>query len=166
MKTFRLISIVAALSVTALLSISCNRPQKKAMSTAKAFLQAYYLDLDFEKAFILSSDASHAVIADQAEIMNLNPYAKEETPEIVIEKVELAQNNSNAATCTYTCNRVERRLPLIKLSGRWIVNLEGKTIETAGFDSDFIELSPNGINGFTSATSGKISYRQRRQSSK
>ncbi|MCM1530760.1 MAG: hypothetical protein NC048_01550 [Bacteroides sp.] len=151
------------LTLMAGLLLSCKGNQKKAAATAKAFLQAYYTDLDFEQAKRLCSDASQWAIEKQASMINLNPYAKDETPDIVIRKTEIDPNNPATATCTYTCNRVERTLPLRRFNNVWLVDLGDSTVETTGFEGEFITLSQDGTNGFASSASGEIKYKKRRQ---
>lgn len=162
-RTVRLIGHILVLVVFALSAFACNSDKKDASATAEAFLQAYYVDLDFSKALQLSNDVSHPAINDQAELITLNPYAAEETPQIVVQNVEIDKNNVNVATCTYSCNRKERKLPLRKYNDTWLINLEGKTVETAGTENDLIELSSEGSNGFASAVSGEIKYKKRTQ---
>lgn len=148
-------------AVIAVFATSCSRDKKEAATTAKAFLQAYYVDLDFNKALQLSSEASQAAIREQADMTALNPYAKEESPDIVFGGVTI--NNPNTATCNYTCNRVKRNLPLRKLNEKWIIDLGGKSVETASSKGDFFELVSDNGNGFFSVASGEIKYRKRRQ---
>ena len=159
--SIRCIGLFFALLAILLLEVSCKGDTSKAAATAKAFLQAYYVDLDFDRAKSLCADNSKAAIADQAETIALNPYAKEETPNIVFKTVEITPDNTNMANCLYTCNRVERKLPLRKYNGKWLIDLQGSTVETAG-SSDFIQLSQEGANGFTSAASGEIKYKKRK----
>ncbi len=151
------------LAVAVILMTACGNDKKEATSTAKAFLQAYYVDLDFEKALRLSSDNSHNAITEQAQMMALNPYAKEETPDIVFKTLEKDSKNSHVAYYIYTCNRSERKLPLRKLNGKWLIDLQGGTVEMGGVENDFTELPSDGINGFASAVSGEIKYRKRQQ---
>lgn len=151
--------------LTFLLVSACTSDKKDASSTAKAFLQAYYVDLNFEEALRLSSESSWQVIIDQKEISHLNPYAKEETPDIVFTTIQMESKGATKATCIYTCNRVERKLPLKKINGVWRVDLNGNTVETAGNEGHFISLQPTG-SGFSSAVSGEIKYRKRRQVNK
>lgn len=151
------------LALLAGLLLSCKGNPQKAAATAKAFLQAYYTDLDFEQAKRLCSDASRWAIEKQAAMIALNPYAKAEVPDIVIHKTAIDPNNPATATCTYTCNRVERTLPLRRFNNVWMVDLGDNTVETTGFENEFITLSQDGTNGFASATSGEIKYKKRRQ---
>lgn len=160
-RTARLIGHILVLVVFALSAFACNSDKKKASATAEAFLQAYYVDLDFDKAIQLSDNVSHSAINDQAKLITLNPFATEETPQIVVKGVEIAKNNGNIAICTYSCNRIERTLPLRKYNDTWLIDLEGKTVETAGIENDLIELSSEGSNGFASAVSGEIKYKKR-----
>ncbi len=141
------------------LLMACGANVRKVEHTAKDFLQAYYVDLDFEKALSLSTDVSHAAIYEQAELISLNPYAKDEVPDIVFKGVEIDDQNAVKATCTYLVNRVERTLPLRKLEGLWLVDLQGGSVETSGAESSMMELSIGEQGGFATATSGVITYR-------
>ena len=149
------------LAVAVILMTACGNDKKEATSTAKAFLQAYYVDLDFEKALRLSSDNSHDAITEQAQMIALNPYAKEETPDIIFKTLETDPNNANLANYIYTCNRIERKLLLYKLNGKWRVEIGNGSIKTMG-NSNFIQLPQGESNGFASASSGEIKYRKRR----
>lgn len=161
MKTLP-IRLIALLAV-ATLATACNGNKREASATAKSFLQAYYRDLDFEKALRLSSPASHNAISNQAEMSALNPYAQEEVPDIAFVGLEIEKNNPDRATCTYTCNRVEKTLPLHKINGKWMIHLNGGTVEAQGVSQDFRELSSVNQGGFAAATSGEIKYKKRRQ---
>ena len=152
------------LSIVVMLAGACSNDKRVATSTAKSFLQAYYVDLDFDRALQLSNDASHSAIIEQAEIVALNPYAKEETPIISFLSLSLNKDNPHNATYTYTCNRTERTLPLQKTNGKWFVDLQGGLVETCG-NNEFSTLSTN-EGGFASAASGEIKYRKRRQAKK
>ena len=161
-KPFRLLTGFWGVAIAAVLAVACNSNQKEATATAKAFLQAYYVDLDFNKALQLSSDISHEAINEQAKMVALNPYSSEEVPKLDITQVEIDKGNSNLATCTYTCNHRKRKLPLRKFSQKWLVDLGGKTVESVGMDNDFLELSSEGSDGFAAAVSGEIKYKKRR----
>ena len=162
--SIRCIGLFFALPAIILLAVSCKGDTSKAAATATAFLQAYYVDLDFDRAKSLCADNSKAAVTEQAETIALNPYAKEETPNIVFKTVEINPDNANMANFLYTSNRVERKLPLRKYNGKWLVDLQGSTVETAG-NSNFIQLSQEGANGFASAVSGEIKYKKRRSAS-
>ena len=145
------------------LLMACGANVRKVEHTAKDFLQAYYVDLDFEKALSLSTDVSHAAIYEQAELISLNPYAKDEVPDIVFKGVEIDDQNAVKATCTYLVNRVERTLPLRKVEGLWLVDLQGGSVESGGNESSLMGLSLGEKGGFTSSVSGPISYKKRKR---
>lgn len=154
------------LTIAAWLMVSCNGDQKEATATAKAFLQAYYVDLDFNKALQLSSEASKAAVQEQADMIALNPYARQETPDLVLIGLERDKDNPETATYTYSCNRVERKLPLRRFNGKWLIDLQGGTVETGDNTNEFLQLSSDNEGGFASAASGEIKYKKRRQGSK
>lgn len=149
--------------ISAILLCACNSNRKAAENTAQSFLQAYYIDLDFEKAKSLCSSVSQEAIDDQAAMVSLNPYAKDETPNIVVRKTEINPDNPALAKCTYHYNRVERVLPLRRLNNVWVVDLGGNTVESASSGGGFVTLSQDGTNGFASSASGEVTYRKRRQ---
>lgn len=150
------------LAIATWLMVSCNGDRKEAAATAKTFLQAYYTDLDFDKAVSLSSAVSYSAIKEHAEMVSLNPYAKEETPDIAFVKLTIDKNNPDFATYTYTCNRVEKTLPLHRLNGKWVIDLNGSSVEAYGSTDNFVELSTSSQGGFTAASSGEIKYKKRR----
>lgn len=143
-----------------LLLTGCGGSARKAERAAKDFLQAYYLDLDFKKALSLSTDISHAAIHEQAELISLNPYAKEEIPDIVFKGIEMSGQNDVKATYTYMVNRVERTLPLRKLNGIWLVDLQKGTVESGG--GEMMELSSGQQGGFAASASGPVVYKKRK----
>lgn len=143
-----------------LLLTGCDGNTRKAEHAAKDFLQAYYLDLDFEKALSLSTDISHASIHEQAELISLNPYAKEEIPDIIFKGIEMDRQNDGKATYAYSVNRVERTLPLRKLNGIWLVDLQKGTVESGG--GEMMELSSGQQGGFAAAASGPVVYKKRK----
>lgn len=154
------------LAIAAWLMMSCNGDRKNAAATAKTFLQAYYVDLDFNKALQLSSEVTKVAVQEQADMIALNPYAKEETPDLVLVGIDTDKSNAETATFVYTCNRAERTLPLRKVNGKWLVDLQGGSVEAGGNTNDFLQLSSGCESGFASATSGEIKYKKRRQESK
>lgn len=142
--------------------LSClQQPSKKATATAQAFLQAYYVDLDFTKALQLSSDASHPAIGEKQEAAALNPYARQETPDIVFKSVEIDPKDSQKATCTYLADGMEKTLPLRKLNKKWLVHVPQGTVETGGTET--IKLSSGKNGGFASAASGPVVYKKRQR---
>ena len=147
----------------AILAVSCGGNTKQAEKVAKTFLQAYYVDLDFAKAQTLCSDVSKVAVSEQGEIVALNPYAKEEVPELAFKKLEFARNNPRTATYVYTVNRVERRLPLRKFDNTWLVDLQGGSVEMSG-NTDRMELQSVTKGGFAaSEASGPIVYKKRKK---
>ena len=144
-----------------LVLVACNGNVRKAEHTAQEFLRAYYTDLDFKKALSLSTDVSHAALHDQEEMVSLNPYAKDEVPDIVFKGLEIDEENEAKATYRYSANRVEKTLPLRKLNGVWLVDLQGGTVEAGGNNSGTMELSSGEQGGFASAVSGIVVYKKR-----
>lgn len=159
MKRFPLRQTLSFLVVV--LALGCSGNQKKATATAKSFLQAYYVDLDFETAKQLCSDISQPAISEQAKMVALNPYAKEEIPDITFKTMEIDPEEPHRAVCTYLVNRVERILPLRKFEDVWLVHLPQGSVETGG--ADMMELQVGNHGGFAAAASGSITYKQRKR---
>ena len=159
MKRFPLRQTLSLLIVV--LALGCSGNQKKATAIAKSFLQAYYVDLDFETAKQLSSEASQGAISEQAEVVALNPYAQEETPDIIFKTLKIDPEEPHRAVCTYLVNRVERTLPLRKFDKLWLVHLPQGTVETEG--TDMLELQSGNQGGFAAAASGPITYKKRKR---
>lgn len=137
--------------------------KNEASQVAKAFLQAYYVDLDFDKAQTLCSDVSRPAVAEQGQMVALNPYATEEIPALAFRQLEWKADNPNTAVFTYTVNRSERTLPLRKFNGKWLVDLQGGTVEMGG-SANRMELSNDSKGGFAaSEASGPIVYKKRKK---
>lgn len=149
-----------AVLIVAVLAVSCGGNTKQAEKVAKTFLQAYYVDLDFSKAQTLCSDISKAAVAEQGEMVALNPYAKDEVPELAFKKLENNPDNPHTATFVYTVNRVERRLPLRKFNNIWLVDLQGGTVEMSG-NTNRMQLQSVTKGGFAaSEPSGPIVHKK------
>ena len=152
-----------AVLLIAIVAVSCGGNTKQAENVAKTFLQAYYVDLDFTKAQTLCSDISKAAVAEQGEMVALNPYAKDEVPELAFKKLENMPNNPHTANFVYTVNRVERRLPLRKFNNVWLVDLQGGTVEMGG-NTNRMELQSVAQGGCAaSEASGPIVYKKRKK---
>lgn len=152
-----------AVLIVAVLAVSCDSNTKQAEKVAKTFLQAYYVDLDFSKAQTFCSDISKAAVAEQGEMIALNPYAKDEVPELAFKSLESNPDNPHTANFVYTVNRVERRLPLRKFDKLWLVDLQGGTVEMSG-NTNRMELQSVTKGGFaTSEASGPIVYKKRKK---
>lgn len=148
--------------VCAFLFVACKNSARDAEHVAETFLQAYYMDLDFDKAISLCTEDSKEAIREQAKMVSLNPYAKEELPELTFTGVSEEESSSDNAVFSYQKNRAERTLPLIRLDGRWLVDLQGGTVEMCG-ENDMLDLSSFGSAGFASSeSSGEIKYKPRK----
>lgn len=140
---------------------SCSQ-EKKAGEVAEAFLQAYYTDLDFDKVNGLVTDQSKVAMSDRKEAVALNPYSKDEIPNIVFKEVKIDEDNPNRAICFYTSNRIERSFVLKRLNGKWLVDVpEG--VSGVANTSGMIELSDGSEGGFTSAASGPVTYKKKKK---
>lgn len=118
---------VAGGCLLAALLAGCNL--HKAEQTARQFLKAYYVDLDFDKAMELSTEDSHEGILYKKNMSALSPYAKDEVPELNVIDVVIDPDNGNYAYCAYEVNGRPRMLPLQKHEGRWLVDTDSDAIE-------------------------------------
>lgn len=161
MKITSLQHKAGCLLIAASALVACRSNQNKAETAARAFLQAYYVDLDFTKALQLSSDASHPAIGEKQEAAALNPYARQETPDIVFKSVEIDPKDPQKASCTYLADGMEKTLPLRKLNKKWLVHVPQGTVESEGIE--IMELSSGRHGGFAAAASGPVVYKKRKK---
>ncbi|MEG1499307.1 MAG: hypothetical protein RR393_07835 [Bacteroidales bacterium] len=145
---------------TLLLFSACQREQKKAGKVAEQFLTAYYVDLDFKKAISLATESSQEGIYYKESMTQLNPYAKEETPNLKVGKITIDTKDKNKAICEYKVNDQERELPLTKKGEQWKVDTKGSTVEMPG------SFSGTEGGGFASSASGPVHYKARKQEKK
>lgn len=143
---------MAALAIAA--GCSGNR---KAEKEVKAFLQAYYTDLDFAAAKIHATAESAPLVDERRDMTALNPYAKNETPAIVFKTIQVGEDKTTAEAL-YTLNRAERTLYLQKVDGKWKVDLQKEaTMRNEGMH----QLADGVGGGFASAVSGPVVYKKR-----
>lgn len=101
----------------------------KAERTARQFLKAYYVELDFDKALALSTEDSHEGIYYKKTMTGLSPYAKEEVPSVEFIEVIIDPDDGRYAYCTYKINGYPKMLPMQKHDGRWLVDTDSEAIE-------------------------------------
>lgn len=147
----------------AVLCLSSCSGRHKAEKTAKAFLQAYRVDLDFNKARGLATERSLPFVAETEEMASMNPYARQEAPVLTFLSVTLDPDNKERAICTYTLNRVEKTLYLQKVEGKWKADLMQEALEQ---EAGMARLSEGTQGGFAAAASGPIVYKKRDLSKK
>lgn len=137
---------------------ACGSKQQ-AEKTGRAFLKAYYTDLDFAKAKQYATPVSHTLIDERAENLSHNPYAKQEAPELTIKELSMDKEDKHKATLTYTLNRAQRTLELKKTEGKWLADLEKEAkLREEGMQS----LEDETHGGFAAAASGPIKHHKRR----
>lgn len=134
----------------ALLSGGCSI--HKAERTARQFLKAYYVELDFDRALELSTENSHEGIYYKKNMTSLSPYAKDEAPELKVLEVIIDPDDGNYAYCAYELNGQPKMLPLQKNEGKWLVDTDSEAIEGSIGSSAFGVAEV----GFTSAASSEI----------
>lgn len=144
-------------AVALCLSMAGCSGDRKAEKEAKAFLRAYYTDLDFVAAQTHATAESASYIDERREMTALNPYAKSEAPAIVFKSLKMGQDNTTAEAF-YTHNRAERTLYLQKVDGKWKVDLQK---EAALRNEGMHQLADGVGGGFASAVSGPVVYKKR-----
>ncbi len=154
----RKISILVAIAIVSLFSTSCSK--RAAKETAKAFLQSYYVDNDFEAAKAFSTEGTHETLDFKAMMFTLNPNSESESiQEFKIKKMDVRKSK---AVCFYEVVGEERRLNLSKVDDKWLVDMpENATIEPG------LSLSQStNQGGFTSAMSEPIKLKDIPQATK
>lgn len=141
---------------------SCSS-EKNAEKVASSFLKAYYVDMDYEKAKEMAISNSHDEIDSRAEISAMNPYAKEELPSVQFKEVRFDESDPDKAICLYTLNRAEKELLMRKVSGKWLVEITGASVESSSSIQGGYSLSTGTETGFASAASGPVVYKKRKR---
>lgn len=154
-----IIGVAVGLVMAALVATGCTR-EHKAAKTAKAFLQAYYAELDFSLAESMATQESLPIIKEREEVLGYNPYAKSEAPDIVFKGLSIDKENPAKAQVVYLYNRTEKNLYLQKKDGEWKVDLqEERRQQEVGMQ----QLSTSKQGGFASAASGPVVYKKRKK---
>lgn len=133
---------VALCLSAALLLGACSL--SKAERTARKFLKAYYVELDFDRALELSTEDSHEGIYYKKNMSALSPYAKDEVPELEVLDVIIDPDDGNYAYCAYEINGVPKMLPLQKHDGKWLVDTDREAIEGV-MNSSMTGISEGGV---------------------
>ncbi len=140
---------VALCLSAALLLGACSL--SKAERTARQFLKAYYVELDFDRALELSTEDSHQGIYYKKNMTALSPYAKDEVPALEVLDVIIDPDDGNYAYCAYEINGQPKMLPLQKHDGKWLVDTDSEAVEGS------MSSSASGVSeiGFASAASSE-----------
>ncbi len=153
----RKISILVVIAIVSLFSASCSK--RAAKETAKAFLQSYYVDNDFEAAKAFSTESTHETLDFKAMMFTLNPNSESESiQEFKYKKMDMLKTK---AVCFYEVVGEERRLNLSKIDGKWLVDMP----ETAMIEPALSMSQSRNTGGFASATSDPIKLKDVPQSS-
>lgn len=154
----RLTYIMVAVGL--MMALSGCSGERKAEKTAKAFLHAYYTDLDFDKAESMATQESQPFIRERKDVLSYNPYAKNEVPDITLKEIKIDKKNTAKAQAVYLYNRTEKNLYLQKKEGEWKVDLqEERRQQEVGMQ----RLSTSTQGGFASAASGPVVYKKRKK---
>ncbi len=145
MKKFFLLAVIIGL---ASLFSSCSNAAVKEVS--QNFLQAYYVDNNFEAAKALATEATHEGLDYKAMLFAFNPNAEAESlKEFKIKKIE---SKKTKAVCFYEIDGQQRRLNLRKVNGAWLVDMPESTTMNPE-----LSLSQSGeTGGFASASSEPV----------
>jgi hypothetical protein len=143
------IVLFATVVVMALCFLSC-RNSAAVKDVSQKFLQAYYVDNDFNAAKDLSTDATKEGLDYKAMLFAANPNSEEESLKAFeIKKIEAKKTK---AICFYEIEGQERRLNLRKVNNAWLVDMP----ESASGDPE-LSLSQSGeTGGFASASSEPV----------
>jgi hypothetical protein len=139
----------ALLSVllSSLLLASCGN--RSAENIARIFLQAWYIDHDFDKAIALSTPATHEHIHEWVMLFSHTPRESGlyfETLEL--EKTDVLQTRASAH---YMVDNTRRELLLRKIDGKWLVDMPVDVL--SGGRRFSLSLSNPNTGGFASAQS-------------
>lgn len=141
-RTLKSLAMAFGLSVSLLLS-ACSI--HKAERTARKFLKAYYVELDFDRALELSTEDSHEGIYYKKNMTALSPYAKDEVPELKVLEVIIDPDDGHYAYCAYEVNGYPKMLPLQKHDGVWLVDTDYETIEGGSGNASMTGVSEIGF---------------------
>jgi len=143
MKRIFFLLVLSSVFLTA-----CNS-NRDAMSVARGFLQAYYIDYDFDRARALSTVATHEHMQQWIMIFEMTPRELSHLnfSSFEIDEIEVL---ATRATVHYRVDCTRRRLFLRQINGRWFVDMPADIA-----DNRFHSLSLNRpqSGGFASATS-------------
>ena len=126
---------------------SCGN--QEARRVAEQFLQAYYVDNDFNAAAEFVTEASVENLKQTALLLEFDPASRIG----IFESFEIISVDAqkSKAICYYAVDGVKRRLLLSKIDGCWLVDMPGD-VTREGADLS-LTLSPINSGGFASAES-------------
>lgn len=136
-----------------LILTSCG-DQRAVNRTARAFLQNFYVENNFDAAAAVSTQATQENISTRAMIFRLNPNSA--TDRFGSFKINNKDVRNTKASVFYTLDGdVERRLNLIKIDGTWLVDMPEHLSTTPAHS-----ISPSrSSGGFASAMSEPVRLR-------
>ncbi|MCL2026919.1 MAG: hypothetical protein FWG79_00365 [Bacteroidales bacterium] len=137
--------------VFAVLSLaSCS--ENNAKKTAKHFLQAYYIEHDFDRAGEFSTPATQEHMGEWALLFGLTPR-EIINEDFYFDRFEITDTDikKTKAVIDYRVNITNRQLLLSKVNGRWLVDMPTEV----SFNNRIFSLSLNKpqTGGFASAES-------------
>ncbi len=153
-KTFTFFKFLIIACIFPVFLSSCGE-KGKVKQVAKDFLQAYYIENDFEKAKEFSTIETYNTLDTKALLFAMTPNSEsEQIQSFKIKKVEISEDKKHAA-CHYMVLDQERTLLLSLTDGKWLVDMpENMSVEPA------LSLSQSAnAGGFASATSAPIRLR-------
>jgi hypothetical protein len=132
-----------------LMLASCGE-QRSVKRVARAFLQSYYVNNDFETAKQVSTEDTHETLDFKAMMFMLNPNSESES--INTFKIIKVEAKKTKAICIYEVIGAERRLNFSKVNGKWLVDMP----ENASIEPGLSLSQSRDMGGFTSAMSDPI----------
>lgn len=127
---------------------SCNG-NREAMNVARNFLNAYYIDYDFDRARALSTPATHEHMQQWIMVFELTPEELRHLnfSRVVVDDIDIV---GTRATVRYRVDNIRRHLLLRQTNGRWLVDMPTEIANNREFS-----LSHNrpDTGGFASAES-------------
>ncbi|GHU86428.1 hypothetical protein FACS1894153_3490 [Bacteroidia bacterium] len=144
----KIVSLIT-IAIVAVVLVCCSQ-SSAAKKVAISFLQAYYVDKDFDKAKEYSTEASHSSIEYKEMMLMMSPVS--ESSQIKFFEYQSIEVDKNRATCRYMVLGEIRVLYLSKINRKWLVDMPESTIiePTAS-----LSLT-SGQGGFASAQSEPI----------
>jgi len=151
-KVFQFFCTVGILALPLLLT-SCG-DQRTVNRTARAFLQAFYVENDFAAAKAFTTRVTHENINQRAMMFHLNPHSVANSfNNFTIDNKEV--RNTRAVVFYTLDGDVERRLNLSKVDGQWLVDMPESTSLNPAFSISPVRSS----GGFASAMSEPVRLR-------
>jgi len=151
-KIFQIFCTIGILTLPLLLT-SCGE-QRTVNRTARAFLQSFYVENNFEAAALMSTRMTQENIGQRAMMFRLNPNS--ENMRFHNFRITDSEVRTTRATVFYILDdEVERRLNLSRIDGQWLIDMPESTSLNPAFSISPVRSS----GGFASAMSEPVRLR-------